>query len=185
MKLTAMGTRPPARTEHWKPPLPKLPSEYSLGTGLLPTGSLSPSQPAPATRVSPKRKLYAHELHFDPEETGVFPPRPPELHSADDYIDTDGDLLPPEAHPFGWVPVSSDTQKVAVRPQTGHIQTKSSTTLPLEYFDSPDMELVPPEERLAAKDPEQQGVLGFSRFFTAQGTFTWAPCWVLAYDRCG
>lgn len=41
-----------------------------------------------------------------------------------------------------------------------------------------------PEERMATKrDSTMPGLLGYSRFFTNQGTFTWAPCYVLQYDR--
>ncbi len=68
----------------------------------------------------------------------------------------------------------------SVRPNTGQIQTKTSTTLPLEYFDSPDMELVPPAQRLAAGGGSSAG---FSRFYDAQGAFTWAPCTVVQYDE--
>jgi hypothetical protein len=47
-----------------------------------------------------------------------------------------------------------------------------------------DMELVTPEERLAPlQGPDPQPVLGYSRFYSAAGTFTWAPCSVLEYDR--
>lgn len=77
---------------------------------------------------------------------------------------------------------------VTVRPRTGQIQTKSTTTLPLEFFDSPEMELVPPEQRLATataamEDQGQPGPLGYSRFYDAHGGFRWAPCFVLQYDR--
>lgn len=133
---------------------------------------------------------------------------------------------------------------VSVRPRTGQIQTKSSTALPLEYFDSPEMELISPEERLArgssagaaagsTRSPRAraaaaaasaatleaisegaveeagedeasgplgkdggaaggaaaaggqavEGVLGYSRFYTADGSFRWTPCRVMAYDR--
>lgn len=126
-----------------------------------------------------------------------------------------------------WVPVEDAGLRTAVRPRTGQIQTKSTTTLPLEFFDSPDMEIVTPEQRLgvanvqghthteggavaaakltaisegdvegeAADAAEGEGgkstpnasepVVGYSRFYTADGSFKWSPCHVLAYDRCG
>ncbi|KAL6760569.1 hypothetical protein V8C86DRAFT_3089765 [Haematococcus lacustris] len=146
---------------------------------------LAAKQQKEAELVTLRRPQYQHEAHFQPEEgCGVFPPRAPELHSICDYVDTEGDLLPSETHPYGWVPVADQALGVLVRPRTGQIQTKTSTTMPLEYFDSPDMELVPPEERLAglALQPPQP-VQGFSRFYSASGAFTWAPCRVLAYDR--
>ncbi len=66
----------------------------------------------------------------------------------EDYIDVEGNNLAPTAHPYSWVPVEQQAMGSTVRPSTGHIQTKSSTTLPLEYFDNPEMELVPPESKL-------------------------------------
>lgn len=48
-----------------------------------------------------------------------------------------------------WVPVQEGALGLSVRPTTGQIQTKTSTTLPLEFFDSPDMELEPPAQRMA------------------------------------
>ncbi len=53
--------------------------------------------------------------------------------------------------------------QVSVRPTTGQIQSRTTTTMPLEYFDNPDMELVTPEKRL-----ENGPVQGYSRFYTVQ-----------------
>ncbi len=41
-----------------------------------------------------------------------------------------------------------------------------------------------PEDRLCLP-PEQEGapgVLGYSRWYETSGAFTWAPCFVVAYD---
>ena len=70
------------------------------------------------------------------------------MHPMEDYYDAEGDDLPPSSHPFGWVPTGPGDLRATVRPSTGHQQTKSSTVLPLEYYDSPEMELVPPEKKL-------------------------------------
>jgi hypothetical protein len=71
------------------------------------------------------------------------------MYSMGDYYDAEGDDLPPRAHPYGWVPVDKRELRTTVRPTTGHVQTKTSTVLPLEFYDSPEMELVPPERKLA------------------------------------
>lgn len=70
------------------------------------------------------------------------------MHPLEDYFDAEGDDLPPSSNPYGWVPVDQSELKTTVRPSSGYMQTKSSTVLPLEYYDSPDMEIVPPEEKL-------------------------------------
>ncbi len=72
-------------------------------------------------------------------------------------------------------------------PATESIQ-KEQTAEPSNVRPSAaDMELVPPEVRLsppAAREGEPPPpVLGFSRFYSATGAFTWAPCSVLQYDR--
>jgi len=70
------------------------------------------------------------------------------MHPLEDYFDAEGDDLPPSSSPFGWVPVGVSELNTTVRISSGHMQTKSATVLPLEYYDNPDMELVTPEEKL-------------------------------------
>ncbi len=49
-----------------------------------------------------QRKQFTHEHHFDPEAPhGVYPPRSAEFHSVRDYVDTEGDALPGQVHPYG------------------------------------------------------------------------------------
>eukprot|EP00798_Chlamydomonas_sp_ICE-L_P023581 gene23581-9109_t len=140
----------------------------------------------PIKEQGAKRKFKTSH-HFDPEEIGVFPPRAPELHAIDDFVDVEGERLPDNTHPYGWVPpVEQEPGATALRPRTGQIQTHSSTTLPLEFFDSPEMELTPPEQRLEegkAADPNGRGPVGFSRFYNTDGEFSWSPCTVLEYCR--
>ncbi|MEW5317509.1 MAG: hypothetical protein WDW38_008798 [Sanguina aurantia] len=142
---------------------------------------------AAAAAVHTLRSHTAGALFFDPAVSDVFPPRCPELHSVDDFVDADGDSPPPDVHPLGWVPTEDPApgrDLLPLRPRTGQLPVKSSTSMALECFDSPEMELMRPEERMATKrDPAVPGLLGYSRFFTNQGTFTWAPCYVLQYDR--
>jgi hypothetical protein len=83
-----------------------------------------------------------------------------------------------------WVPGTDDRNVgESVRPRSGQIQTKTPTTLPLEYFDSPDMEIIPLSARLEASAAAGVPLRAYSRFYSAQGAFTWAPCNVLEYDE--
>lgn len=60
---------------------------------------------------------------------------------------------------------------------------KPNRALPLELFDNPETELVPPEERLLRRQPGAPGVAAHSRYYDTQGHCKWAPCWVLQYNR--
>lgn len=111
-------------------------------------------------------------------------------------------------NPFGWVP---DLQPLAdaaaapgssaavhhhqdsissVRPKTAQIRSHVATSLPLELFDSPEMEGVDVNARLqdAAAAAAAAGVQGsdlpaLSRFFGPDGSFSWQPCTVLSFDK--
>ncbi len=95
----------------------------------------------------------------------------------------------PEA--LGWVPdEAEDAAQPSMRPKTAEIPTKVSTSLPLEYFDSPAMEAVQPQDRLdsvkaeaEAAGSQQPGAPARSRFYDLAGAFTWAACWALEYDQ--
>jgi hypothetical protein len=91
--------------------------------------------------------------------------------------------LPSEGadHPMEWVPTAGDApQRQTIRPITGQVAVKAPTAFPLEYFDNPELELVPPRQRLA-EAPPGAGLQAVSRFYDTQGSFSWAPCTVL---RC-
>lgn len=55
--------------------------------------------------------------------------------------------------------------------------------LPLGFFDDPSLDPVSPEDRLADKDPAAPGVSAYSRFYDNHGSFAWADCYVMEYDR--
>lgn len=68
-----------------------------------------------------------------------------------------------------------------MRPYARELPTKASETLPLELFDNPEFETVPPEQLILGPD----GALGArarSRYFLQSGEFTWKPCSALSYD---
>ncbi len=60
---------------------------------------------------------------------------------------------------------------------------KHNKALPLELFDNPETEVVPPEDRINSRPSGQFGAPARSRFYDSKGEFAWAPCHVIAYDR--
>jgi hypothetical protein len=98
-----------------------------------------------------------------------------------------------QAAPFGWVPdeQGSSGESMAagaavqrVRPKTAQIRSRTATSMPLEFFDSPDMERCDFEQRLfEVQAAGAAGLQALSRFYDPQGAFTWAACVVLQYDR--
>lgn len=67
-----------------------------------------PARPVEPIRLDAKKDSKyptgAHEYYFAGDGSGVFPPRAPELHSLEDYVDSEGADLPSGAHPYGCVP---------------------------------------------------------------------------------
>jgi hypothetical protein len=112
----------------------------------------------------------------------------------------------PLQNPFGWVPEQSDAagccndgstaagdqegaaapaQISSIRPKTAQIRSRTATSLPLEFFDSPEMEQVDIEQQLQeAAEAGEPGLQALSRFYSPDGSFSWKPCTVLQYDRC-
>lgn len=111
----------------------------------------------------------------------------------------------PLQNPFGWVPDEQDTAAAgfdsspgagdqaaamqgrisSVRPRTAQIRSRTATSLPLEFFDSPEMEQVDIQQRLQqAAEAGGDGLQALSRFYSPDGAFSWKPCTVLQYDRC-
>lgn len=71
-----------------------------------------------------------------------------------------------------------------MRPKTAQIRSRTATSMPLEYFDSPEMEQGDLQQRLfEAQAAGHVGLPALSRFYDPQGTFTWAACNVLQCDR--
>ncbi|EFJ50021.1 hypothetical protein VOLCADRAFT_117040, partial [Volvox carteri f. nagariensis] len=174
------------------------------------TPSAPPSPPPPATLQPFTRRPPRCEYFFDPATASdLFPPRPLEGSALADYFimgseaaaaAAAGDaaasaagvaeVQSEPAHPLGWVPVEETQFSTRLRPRTGQLPVRTTTSMPLEYFDSPEMELISPEQRLEAaaaggpaaggKGPD--GVLAYSRYFDSKGSFSWAPCFVREYD---
>lgn len=117
----------------------------------------------------------------------------------------------PGQNPFGWVPddhtdvpaaaagadvvgssmTAGEARISSVRPRTAQIRSRTATSLPLEFFNSPEMETVDIQQQLqtaAAEAPTAgadggPGLQGLSRFYSPDGSFSWKPCTVLQYDR--
>ncbi|KAG2430891.1 hypothetical protein HXX76_009864 [Chlamydomonas incerta] len=159
--------------------------------------------PLPTATPPVPRRVPTCEYYFDPgASSDVFPSRSVEGSSLADYFGAGAggagspalEVQADPAHPLGWVPAEETQMGTRLRPRTGQLPVRTTTSMPLEYFDSPEMELVQPEERLRrareAAEVEGRGagagpvgVPGFSRYFDTSGTFMWAPCVFTDYDR--
>jgi hypothetical protein len=157
---------------------------------------------------------FVHEHHFDPADNWSYPSRQhlhaslwqdmAASHSLADDPASHGQQPDAaaaaavaadaaQAAPFGWVPDEQCTsgERMAagaavqrVRPKTAQIRSRTATSMPLEYFDSPDMEQGDLQQRLfEAQTAGAAGLQALSRFYDPQGAFTWAACVVLQYDR--
>jgi hypothetical protein len=126
-------------------------------------------------------------------------------HAADTPAAAAAGSCNPLQNPFGWVPDDQDSapgdadssaatapadasaqERISsIRPRTAQIRSRTATSLPLEFFDSPDMEQIDIQERLQdASAAEGTGLQALSRFYSPDGAFSWKPCTVLQYDRC-
>lgn len=161
-----------------------------------PSGQRRASEP----ELEPPRE--AGVARFDPADGGSYPCRR-HLHAAvwQDVAasqDARGEEPPApaasggddaRANPFGWVPDEDGAEQPSgaiggVRPRTAQIRSRTATSLPLELFDSPEMEGVDVGAALrAAAAAGADGVPALSRFFAPDGAFSWQPCTVLAYDE--
>ena len=135
---------------------------------------------------------------FDPNDTGVFPPRPPRAWTdaahtramperlmttrVRGFDRAPGDAPAPGAA-FDWVPTAEYEARHFVRPSTAEIPVRAPESTPLELFDDPELELKTPEQWLATRTPGGDRCGASSRYFTGHGQFTWEPCWVTGYDE--
>ena len=134
---------------------------------------------------------------FDPNDTGVFPPRPPRawtdaahtramperlMTRARGFDRAPGDAPAPGAA-FDWVPTAEYEARHFVRPSTAEIPVRAPESTPLELFDDPELELKTPEQWLATRTPGGDRGGALSGYITGHGQFTWEPCWVTGYDE--
>lgn len=170
-------------------------------------GSAPDQQPDLQAQLSKQVRQHGAEHYFDLKDIGSYPPRQhlyetvwKDLQDSHNAAGKQQDSLQQasaeataesaEQDPFAWVPGEQQTDDAEesfarVRPKSAQIRSKTATTLPLEFFDSPEMEQCDVDQRLfEAQAAGKPGLAGFSRFYDPQGAFSWAPCTVLQYDRC-
>lgn len=116
-----------------------------------------------------------------PQLCSSYPPRH-HLYTVPEVSTYSRGEMEPPASVLSWVPaVSGNEAGFYARPSSRELPTKASEHLPLELFDNPEFEPIPPEQLILQEDG-QPGAAARSRYFTQDGQFTWAPCSVMAYD---
>ena len=65
------------------------------------------------------------------------------------YASSDQDTAAAGDHPLGWVPVADADLAASVKKCVKDEAVAVESHLPLEMFDSPEQELISPEDRLA------------------------------------
>lgn len=150
---------------------------------------LSP-QPVPATVVTTAtseaaeyeiESSPAERYYFDPVDTGSFPPKPALSKTIDGVHGSQSKTFAPTESAIQTA--VEQTGKSSNDARALDMPFKHNRALPLELFDNPETEVVPPEDRIKGRADGQPGALARSRFYDSRGEFAWAPCFVLAYDR--
>ena len=151
--------------------------------------SLSP-QPAPGQVVTSSAtdatehaqvEPLAERYCFDPANTGSYPPKPALAKTIDGVHDSQSQTFAPSASAID--NAVEQAGKSANDARALEMPFKHNRALPLELFDNPETEVVPPEDRISNRASDQPGASARSRFYDSKGAFAWAPCFVIAYDR--
>lgn len=117
------------------------------------------------------------DARYDPNDRGVYPPK------SHGVLDREGE--------DGWIARESSQlyRRTAkeVGSTLGFDPRRATASRPLEYFHNQEMDLQRPEnvielewERQGRPDP---GPRARSRLYATDGSYTWAPCRVIGYDR--
>ena len=118
----------------------------------------------------------AADARYVPAERGTFPPRP--VHPmALALLKRPANFSDDCVEPFSWVPGAGDEGRYLC-PMPSQYPVVGQLSLPLEKFDNPDLELNSPQQWL----DKSRGVPARSRFYTNDGQFTWAKCFVTGYS---
>jgi len=123
----------------------------------------------------------AERYFFDPVNTGSFPPKPALTKTIDGVHGSQSHTFAPSASAIQ--NAVEQTGKSANDARALEMPIKHNRALPLELFDNPETEVVPPEDRINSRPSGQPGAPARSRFYDSKGEFAWAPCHVIAYDR--
>jgi len=148
--------------------------------------ALSPRPAAGQIPISPATESagvlpQAERNFFDPVNTGSFPPKPALTKTIDGVHGSQSHTFAPSASAIE--NVVEQTGKSANDARALEMPIKHNKALPLELFDNPETEVVPPEDRINGRPIGQPGAPARSRFYDSKGEFAWAPCHVIAYDR--
>jgi hypothetical protein len=130
-----------------------------------------------AADVLPQAERY----FFNPVNTGSFPPKPALTKTIDGVHGSQSHTFTPSASAIE--NAVEQTGKSANDARALEMPIKHNRALPLELFDNPETEVVPPEDRINSRPSGQPGAPARSRFYDSKGGFAWAPCHVIAYDR--
>lgn len=123
----------------------------------------------------------AEHYFFDPVHTGSYPPKPALSKTIDGVHGSQSRTFAPSASAVE--AAVEQTGKSANDARALDMPIKHNRALPLELFDNPETEVVPPEHRINTRPSGQPGAPARSRFYDSRGEFAWAPCYVIAYDR--
>lgn len=118
---------------------------------------------------------------FDAANTGSFPPKPALTKTIDGVHGSQSKSFAPTDSAIQQA--VEQTGKSTRDARALDMPFKHNKALPLELFDNPETEVIPPEERISNRPSDQPGALARSRFYNSRGEFAWAPCFVIAYDR--
>ena len=148
--------------------------------------ALSPQSAAAQVAINPATESadvlpQAERYHFDPVNTGSFPPKPALTKTIDGVHGSQSHTFAPSASAIE--SAVEQTGKSANDARALEMPIKHNRALPLELFDNPETEVVPPEDRINGRASGQPGAPARSRFYDSKGEFAWAPCHVIAYDR--
>ena len=125
--------------------------------------------------------LPAERYYFDPVNTGSFPPKPALSKTIDGVHGSHSKTFAPSESAIA--KAIEQTGKSPNYAREPDMPFKHNRALPLELFDNPETEVVPPEDRIKGCPSIQPGAVARSRFYDSRGDFAWAPCFVIAYDR--
>jgi hypothetical protein len=154
---------------------PAAPSAAGLQKALM---SLPLPKPVPISSYpAPKqRSLHNADAWFDPISSyPFFPLRPSQLHEdADITVPVESDSEVHGLYPHSFVPPTAhgDCQSQAVPPANDPKQKSTAAALPLDHFDSPEMDLHPPAEFLKQALANSSVVHALSRHYNTQVSFS-------------
>ena len=158
-------------------------AKTTIQAGLAPRPAPAVTVTSPIVKVDEpaSTQLVAERYFYDPINAGSYPPKPALTKTIDGLHGSQVARFAPSASAIATAIEQTGPGKDA---RAVDMSFRHNAALPLELFDNPETEVIPPEKRISQTATDQPGVLARSRFYDSRGQFAWAPCYVLAYDRC-